>query len=783
MPAGPFFTTDPISLTLAADHTFLTSANGPDIVWQLSLEQDLPISLLTTLGLQAQSFRILPQVARNKHPFQKLNEFLSTPRIDSLSASYASLSLTPDKDTQAVFEFWATEPCAVSGRITLRNTGSENADLSARVAGLLVPLNGEQGLTTTKLDNKTYLRGQSGELTAALTMDGFPRPIISPIQALEISQTLLPGEDFSVNWRCSLAFSPIQSQQLASKPFPANWQAEVARHEVAEQARTLEIETPLHDWNLVFKSMQDQANQLIKQSDTPDQNAPEREFTFFTRRNIYNSISESLSSKPRQLNSENASLLDVRQFVRALLPAQVEVAVALVKGILAELRAQTKRTPPFPQLAALVWDVHTYLQQPPFLSECLPLLVEQTLRWFSPQQDQDQDGLPEWHTPEQAALSDLPLFDLQNETSMPTLISRTESLGLASLLSDELDLIQRMARVVGDSEVATQVHSHQERLEAGIARFRSEHPTASFIDRDTHRGQSAQMLADLQLPTANWVSVPLLNPARLNIRLKSQLSFLKPGAFQVFGADADGNELSETIEPRDMLRLPTHLHITTQSVFSRFDRLAGLDLAEGSVQVYTSDLDITDVSQQVGWERGDAEAELPGWAAQNDLRYRFGLPTDLNPGSAEGGRVNVGWNCLVIEHLNRIGEKKLAFDLFGRLMLGCANQLKREHTLMEGFTSDTGSGWGKRNSLRGLIPPLLLLDLAGIQIINEQKVSISGENPCPWLVIVRFRGLEVRREGKNAAIQFPDGTIEHHFGSSGKLFTSDSRKDLASRDA
>ena len=180
-----------------------------------------------------------------------------------------------------------------------------------------------------------------------------------------------------------------------------------------------------------------------------------------------------------------------------------------------------------------------------------------------------------------------------------------------------------------------------------------------------------------------------------------------------------------------MFWLP-RLSQTTSSVFSSFDRLEELKLANGSVQVYTSNLQITDISQQLGWEGQTGEQELPAWAAAQDIRYRFGLPTDLNPANAEGGSVNIGWNCLLIEHLNRIGEKKLAFDLLSRLMLGFSGMLKREHALLESFHSSSGFSGGIRNGIRGLLPPLLLLEVAGIQIINEQKVSISGENPCPW---------------------------------------------------
>jgi len=766
MPFGPFFSTDPLNLTLAADHAFLPDLDSPDIVWQMDLEPSQPLSLQTSLGLQAQSLRIFPFVGRNMHFYQNLNEFLTSPRIDSLCGSYAKLNLSPDQNTQAFFEFWAREPYALSGRITLRNTGTDNAELSARVAGLLVPLNGGQGLTITKLDYKTYLRGQSGELTVALLMDGMPKPVISPHQALEISKLLQPGEEFSAVWRCSVAFSPAQSQERALKAFPVNWDAEIARLEVADQARTVEIETPLHDWNLVIKALQDQANLLIRQPDLNQQG-----LTFFDKRNTHSPVGKAQDFRFLSLNSDGSSILEIRQFVRTLLPAQVQTAVDLVGSILKNLQSQAKSVPPFPQLAALVWDVHSYHQQPSFLAECLPVLAEQTLRWFSPENDRDQDGLPEWPNPDFARLTDLINFDVWQEGSLPTRISTTESLGLAILLAEELETLQRMTRVLGDEDIADQIDPYQKQLLAALARFRAEQPDVSFIDRDTHRVHSLQKIIEVQLPQPKWESVALTVPARLNIQLKQSAAIAKPGDFQVVGADSRGEVLRETIDSSMILWLPSCFHITTRNVFSRFDRLEGLDLTKGSVQVYTSDLQITDISQQLGWEGQAGDQEPPAWAAPQDFRYRFGLPADLNPTKTEGGRVNIGWNCLLIEHFNRIGEKKLAFDLLSRLMLGFSTVLKREHALMEGFTSESGFGLGIRNSIRGLLPPLLLLEVAGIQIINEQKVSISGENPFPWPLIVRFRGLEVRREGKNTTIQFPNGTLAHHFGSSSKLFT------------
>ena len=771
MSSGPYFYTDPISLTLAADHSQALNLEPPDIVWQLNLDPNQPIALQTTLGLQAQSFSVIPTISRGNHLFRLLREYLTSPRIDSLCPSYVSISLAADESTQATYEFWAREPHTLSGRVTLRNTAQTTAELSTRLTGLLVPLDGGQSMTLVNTDYITSLRGQSGELTAALIIDGAPKPILSPQKALEVGQTLLPGEDFSVSWRCVLAFSADQCQQRLSVPFLPNWRAETARLEVAEQARTLEIETPLNDWNLVFKSMQSQANQLLNLSGSHDSAETDQFISVFEKRNIDNPAEKAPSARGLRASGGALSVLALRQLVRTLLPAQVETAVSLVRNLLASLSSQSKNTPPFPCLAALIWDVHTYYQNPLYLAECLPLLLEQTLSWFTPEHDRDQDGLPEWFNLVQTGLNDLLLFDLHAEDALPTNISTTESFALTALLLNELDLLQRMSRVLGDAQTYSRIQPFKDRLENAFRRWQTELPTASFIDRDTHQAQHAQIVTEVLLPSETWQSIPLDPPARLNISLKSDIWINLSAGLRVLGTDGQGGSISEKIEPNEIFRLPTQSHATTQAVYSRFDGIHGLGAVTGSATVYACELQQSDISQLVGWERPTTETDLPEWAAANNFRCRFGLPTQLSSETGAEAKVNVAWNCLVIEHFIRIGEKKLAFDLLSRLLLGFAEVLKREHVVMESFMSGTALGCGNRNSLHGLLPPLLLLELAGIQIINELKVNISGENPFPWPVIVRYKGLEVRREGKNTTIQFPDGSQEHHFGSSGKLFT------------
>ena len=56
MNIGPFFSDDPVGLTLTADRQFGVGSGEADIVWQLRFRQDAPLGIHSTLGLQAQDF-------------------------------------------------------------------------------------------------------------------------------------------------------------------------------------------------------------------------------------------------------------------------------------------------------------------------------------------------------------------------------------------------------------------------------------------------------------------------------------------------------------------------------------------------------------------------------------------------------------------------------------------------------------------------------------------------------------------------------------------------------
>jgi endonuclease YncB( thermonuclease family) len=59
--------------------------------------------------------------------------------------------------------------------------------------------------------------------------------------------------------------------------------------------------------------------------------------------------------------------------------------------------------------------------------------------------------------------------------------------------------------------------------------------------------------------------------------------------------------------------------------------------------------------------------------------------------------------------------------------------------------------------LTSLIPIGLFLQILGVKIISSSKVEITGSNPFPWPVTIKFRGLTVIQQEKKALVIFSDG--------------------------
>lgn len=764
---GPFFSSDAIGLTFAADQQFLEVPGALDAVWQLETDDSAPISLMSTLGLQARSFQIMPQVSLNKVPQERIRDLFCQPCIDVVFSNYVRLTVTPVADVKAVIEFWVRSGDWMQGRISITNHGETTLEAGARLSARLITLQGNTDLKPTRQGFQTNLKGQTGSLSVHLVMEGSSKTILSPNLALEQSKHLSPGQTLRTLWQCEIQKNGGENHQV-SKTFPTNWDGEIARLEVANQARMVQISTPESNWDAAFYSNQNQAFQLLRKNDH-SQASPDKSRSIHSAFNPANPGSRT-----------SISALELWQLAGSLLPAQGELASKLLKDYLAKASADLTSNPqnglPFPCLCDLAWRIHQHTQQKDNLLEIYPALKTLSLAWFTPEHDRDQDGIPEWTSIEQCGLTTLPAFNLMDEKALATRISYTEQVNLAALLEIELNELRKVAQIAEDQDTLSIIDDHLIVLSSFAASIADHGYETGCLDRKSHRWHSGELLYQGNLQSFGAKSIYLHKPARLNLRLKPSFQLKKPSVFYLHGENAEGEQVVEPVEPASLLWLPGSFFYTTSQIYARVDKISDLQIGECHLQVHQADLESHDIGLLLAAQAENQEVAIEtanGVNLQSILAStNYGLPEDLDP-SAEKKVVNLGWNLMILADLIRKDETEEAFRLLSQLLQAQISHLSLERSNTDRWSSQNGRFLGLRNTIGGLIPVSLVLDLAGIRIFHENKVSLRGQNPFPWLIKVQLRGLEVTRDGRNATVRFPDGTVQHHFGSSQKTFSNE----------
>jgi hypothetical protein len=145
----------------------------------------------------------------------------------------------------------------------------------------------------------------------------------------------------------------------------------------------------------------------------------------------------------------------------------------------------------------------------------------------------------------------------------------------------------------------------------------------------------------------------------------------------------------------------------------------------------------------------------------NRFGGRYGIPvcSQSNEISAVYRAVHIPWNALIGEGLLKYELQAEAAVLTARLMAAVIQNLKLQHAFSHTYDSESGLGMGERNTVQGLAPLGLFLDTVGISIESTRRVRLSGKNPFPWPVTVKYRGLTVTRQANQTMVVFADGDM------------------------
>jgi len=775
---------DPLALGLAADFRLCEPDYANDHIWELEMGGDPPaLALRTTYGLRARSMRIFPSFSLGDRMVSNPASFPFPPRLRQFFPNLLWLDFSPLAGINVSAEYWVPDSHTVAGRLTVTNRGGEPLALTMQLCGQLVPLDG-QSLAPVTMQSVSVLAGRTGELAPVIFLTGGPLAGPGPYPSLALDLALASGSSRTLTWAQAALSDQEASFELARRTAArgSGWEAERVRIELVNAAQTIEVQSGDPDWDAAFALGQKTAFSLFF---GPSQHLPYPSFVIARQPDQGYSLSGDGSDYPSPWSGQ--SPLEAYTLA-SLIPGAPELAAGLLRNFLTTqkedghvdckpgLAGQRQRWLAAPILSELAWQTFQRTRDFDFLREVRPGLKAFLHCWFSKQHDRDQDGFPEWDHVLQTALEDNPAFTVWQAGGQGAEITAAESPALAAMLSNETRALARIAEALGLAAEQEQLEQDADRLRALAEQcWRSEAALYHYRDRDGHHSPAGKTLKKQYGPGHISLGKSFRQPIRLLVRITLASEATRRPEITLSGQDGDSPR-SECLD-RMAFQWGSGLAVaTSQHLYTRLDEVevAGVETRD-LVSVQVMDFSSEDISLCLPLWAGSPHPRRAHTLSSRTLfavdRFGrpFGFPTcpttpsAAGPGKSESNMdavrqaVHLTWNALIGEGLLRYGLREQAAQLTARLMAAVITNLKRQRAFYRAYHSETGAGLGERNALQGLAPLGLFLATLGVEIQSPKRVALSGQNPFPWPVTVKYRGLTVTRQANQTVVVFPSG--------------------------
>jgi Mannosylglycerate hydrolase MGH1-like glycoside hydrolase domain len=767
---------DPLTLSIAADARLVSTDYNDDQIWELSLKGGEPpaLALQTTFGLRARSLRLFPRFTLNDQTRTDPDQFERPPVVHRFYPNYIELSFSPFTDIDVRVEYWVPESHAVCGRLHLANHANQAQELRLEWVGLLTPTEGQR-MAVEEIQAAPVLLGASGDLAPLVFLTGGAQYGSSVYPSLSLSLSLPAGGSYLAVWSQAARETPEESFALARQTAARHWEAEIARVERIN-AGEIEVHTGDPNWDAALALSQKLAYGLLV---GPSTQLPNCSFVLSRQPDQGYSLRGDGSDYNHLWNGQPS--LEALYLASLILPNGAQITAGLLKNYLATqeengfidwrpgLGGQRSRLLATPVLCSLAWKTYEACEDLGFLRDVFPHLLQFLAAWFDPQHDRDGDGAPEWDHPMQAGTEDTPLFSRWQPWSQGVDISTAESPGLNALLYMECQILLEIARLIGEKKEMQKLRSWSKKLKTAIQESWDENAACyRYRDRDTHKTPPTELLGERKGTGFVLIDRHFDAPGRLLIHVNTSAeTTLRPILF-IHGSNVSGKNFVERIEPTQFKWYLGHARMTGERLFRAVEKVDVQGLSpDDVVRIYRAGYEGQDLSLLLPLWAGIPKARSARLMVEQTLRnpatfwQPFGLPfcAEILEGedSGIGYAVNFAWNSLVIEGLMRYGFTEYAADLIGRLMNITIRNLKQDGAFRRSYHARSGLGIGDRNALTGLAPLGSFLNVLGVRVLSLQRLELSGYNPFPWPVTVKYRGLTILRQKDKTTIIFPDG--------------------------
>jgi hypothetical protein len=348
-------------------------------------------------------------------------------------------------------------------------------------------------------------------------------------------------------------------------------------------------------------------------------------------------------------------------------------------------------------------------------------------------------------------------------------ITKVHSPALEAMLYQEAATLIRMAELLKRHDALTLLHAQAATLRQSLeSMWQPRTGLYHYRDRETGMSLAGKVLARQQGSGTITIKLKFAAPVRLLVEVQSQNPLVKRPEIRIHQFST--KPADEIVTNSAYQRRNNGLIYTTQKTYSRLSKLLVKGLEEGDT-VIVSTLDFTSEDHTLFmplWAGVPDEQRaqiMIGRALLDASRFNrpFGIPAcPVSPsGHMEAESVSLAvhlpWNLFICEGLLRYGFRTDAARTVAHLMTAVIQNLKQNGSFHARYHAENGNGIGERNALDGLVPAGLFLQVLGVQVLSPTRVRLEGENPFPWEVTVRYRGLKVARGLSGTVVTFPNG--------------------------
>jgi hypothetical protein len=767
---------DPAGLFLAADARVTNTNYCDDQIWELAVGRGEPvaINLQTNYGLRARSLRLFPRFTEGDQSFSDPDSFASPIKVEHYYPNSVQLLFAPFLGINAQLTYWIPESNAATGQITLSNIGDTHRHFSLEWVALLIPGESGERMAVKQLEAVHVLTGITQSLYPVFFMTGGVKPGSGSFPSLATTIDIPPGESSNITWALASLKDTKLSFDLARKLTTRNWAAEMARLQLLD-ASLIDIHTGNESWDVAFALSQRIALSLIQ---SPTSTLPHSSFVTVRQPDYGFSIGENGSDYNHFWNGQSA--IDSYYLAEQLLITNPNLFKGIIENFVTTqaedgtidakpgLGGQRFHRNATPLLVSLAWKIFQRTNDTRFLEHNFEPLIRFYYSWFTPSHDRDQDRIPEWSHISQTGLDDHPIFGSRIMDAQGVDPTYIESPDLCAYLYKENITLQRIARIIHQKRVLTDLQSVAEILQAAVLTSWSAVDSCyHYWDRESHLtlGPTAQI--KIKWPEIPDLPVSFYRPIRLLVRITSADGSSRRVQVHLHGSGTGGGHMVEPLTEKMFYWQGGSAQATSRRIYTSLDHLDIQGLNSGDILelqgVVLTGMDVTLLLPLwAGIPSPNQAEQLVHQTIKNPQLFwkPFGLASVVqgaDPGENPGSAVNLPLNVLIAEGLLDYGFKAEAADLISRLMQGITQSHLREGAYRYSYHSEKGTGIGERNALNGLAPVNLFLSSLGVQIITPQEIILCGFNPYPWPVTVKYRGTTILCQKDKTTVIFSDG--------------------------